>query len=322
MDRFLYDLDLLDDIFIHEFEADGQPQEEEEDEDFSMDDEGGEGDTPPAEDQGGEPASDAPPADDEGEEEFSMDDEGEDSGEETPPADNPQPASEEPASDAPPADDGEEEFSMDDEGSEGGGEDTGEAPPADDEGEENYEIPDEEGEGGQEGGEGDAPPADDGEEEFSMDDDSGEGGGEGSEGGEEAPAEDQGGEQSTDDTSSEDSETNSKLKELETVVFDDLTEDEKNMKITELKALYITVYKKCGTISEMLAGIKKDEETIQIIEYISNTLIDLREYVNDYINKVFDSKTYIENLSQLQKYIMIFNAINKVFEQIKDENVE
>jgi hypothetical protein len=94
------------------------------------------------------------------------------------------------------------------------------------------------------------------------------------------------------------------------------------MKITELKALYITVYKKCGTISEMLSGIKKDEETIQIIEYISNTLIDLKDYVNDYINKVFDSKTYIENLSQLQKYIAIFNAIHKVFEQIKAENEE
>ena len=72
----------------------------------------------------------------------------------------------------------------------------------------------------------------------------------------------------------------------------------------------------------MLAGIRRDEETIQIVEYISNTLIDLKEYVHDYISKVFDSKTYIENLSQLQKYIMIFNAINKVFEQIRAENEE
>ena len=308
MDKFFYDLDLLDDIFIHEFEAEGQPQEEEEeDEDFSMDDEGGEEtQETPAE----EPA--AQEGEDDGEEEFSMDDdEGTEGGEEAP-TDEPQTASEEPASDAPPADDGEEEFSMDDEGGDEGGEPPADNPPAND-GEENYEIPDDEG--GQEGG-GEAPPADDGEEEFSMDDD-----GEGSEGGE-APADDQGGEQPTDDTASEDSETNSKLKELESVVFDDLSEDEKKMKITELKALYITVYNKCGTISEMLASVKKDEETIQIIEYISNTLIDLREYVNDYINKIFDSKTYIENLSMLQKYIMIFNSINKVFEQINVENPE
>ena len=157
--------------------------------------------------------------------------------------------------------------------------------------------------------------------ELSMEGDSGVDGGD-TEGGEGQPPAD---DAPTDDTSGEegeDSETNTKLKELEEVIFDDLSEDEKKMKITELKALYITVYKKCGTISEMLSGIKKDEETIQIIEYISNTLIDLKEYVNDYINKVFDSKTYIENLSQLQKYIAIFNAIHKVFEQIKAENEE
>ena len=160
-----------------------------------------------------------------------------------------------------------------------------------------------------------------------MDGDSGEGEGSGeeTEGGEEG-----GGEETTDDTEGEEpsgeegegDETESKLKELETVIFDDLSEDEKNMKLVELKNLYIVVYKKCGSISEMLSSIKKDEETIQIIEYISNALIDLKEYVNDYINKVFDTKTYIENLSQLQKYITIFNAINQVFKQIKTENEE
>lgn len=292
MSKFLLEdmdlFDVFDDNYLLEFEADGQPTEEEDKGDeFSMDDEGSGDDTP------------APPAEGEGE---------------------PAPASEEPpAEDGPPADDNEgEEFSMDEDPPEEGPED---------EGEDNYEIPDDEGGEGQEGGGDDAPPAedgppaDDGEDEFSMDSDSGEGGGD-AEGGEgQAPADDA----PTDDTSGEegeDSETNTKLKELEEIIFDELSEDEKNMKIVELKNLYITVYKKCGTIHEMLSGIKKDEETIQIVEYISNTLIDLKEYVNDYINKVFDSKTYIENLSQLQKYIAIFNAIHQVFNQIKTENEE
>jgi hypothetical protein len=113
---------------------------------------------------------------------------------------------------------------------------------------------------------------------------------------------------------------NSKLKDLESVIFDELSEAEKKLKIKELKELFIVIYKKCGTISEMLSDIKKDEETIQIVEYISNTLIDLKKYVNDYITDIFDSKTYVENLAQMQKYIMIFNAINKVFDQIRVEN--
>ena len=287
-----------DEFFIHEFEADGAPAEDEEEEDFSMDDEGEEvedNNEPESQDTEGE---ENPSVEDE-EEEFSMDNEGEDNNEA-----EPQTAEAEPQ-DVQPAEDGEEEFSMDDEG------EGSEQPPTEEgDGEENYELPDDEGSEG----DTDAPPAEDGEEEFSMDDEGGE------EGGDDQSQEFTDGENQ--DMPSEEDETITKLKELESVIFDDLSEEEKNMKITELKALYITVYKKCGTISEMLSGIKKDEETIQIIEYISNTLIDLKEYVNDYINKVFDSKTYIENLAQLQKYIMIFNAINKVFEQIKAENEE
>lgn len=304
------DVDLFDDSLdniLHEFETNDGTEEETDEEDFSMDDEG---------EGASAETNEEPPAegDEGGEKEFSMDD---DEGASADDGEQPDEANE------PPADEGEEEeFSMDDEG-EGATADEGEASADDgegasaDDGEENFELPDddegEEGASAQDSGEG-------GEEEFSMDDDGGDGAT--ADDGEGASADDSEGASADDGESSGDDETDSKLKELESIVFDDLSEDEKNMKITELKALYITVYKKCGTISDMLAGIKRDEETIQIVEYISNTLIDLKEYVNDYINKVFDSKTYIENLAQLQKYIMIFNAIHKVFDQIKSENEE
>ena len=298
--------DLWEDDLLLEFETPDGKVPDEDDEEYSMDgDEGGD-DNPPAEDTSTEePTGDeAPPADDEGDEEYSMEDD-DTSGEE--PADEPAPAAEEPAGDP-------------------------EAPPADDEeDDESYEIPDE-GEGGddtegaQDSSEGvpqgdpEAPPADDDDEEFSMDGGSDEGGGEesGETSGEEGESTD--GETTDDTSSSEDSGINPKLQELEEVIFDNLSDAEKQLKIKELKELYIAVYNKCTSITDMMAEIRRDEATIQIIEYISNTLIDLKQYVNDYINEIFDNKTYVENLSQLQKYIMVFNAINKVLAQIKAEN--
>lgn len=259
----------------------------------------------------------AEPDEEEEDEDFSMDDEGgEGETEDTPApaAETPETTNAEPAEASADAED--EDFSMGDEGeTETPAEETPETPaetPEDEGEDENFDIPDDAGE---EGGEG-APEGDAEDEDFSMGDEGGEAGDTdaGMEG--EAPV---------DDTSSEPeemSETEAKLRDLESVIFDDLNEEEKKLKIKELKELYVLVYKKCGTITDMLTDIKKDEETIQIIEYISNTLIDLKQYVDDYINQVFDSKTYIENLSQLQKYIMIFNAINKVFDQIKKENDE
>lgn len=247
-----------------------------------------------------------PVADDEEEpSDFSM---GDDAGEAAPAAETT--PEEAPAEDAPE----DEEFSMDDEGEQPPEENPETQEEPDDAPEdEDYEIPDEEVT--EENPEGEAPAEDAPEdEEFSMDD-----AGEGTEGGE--GTDDTAGDSMGDDTPSDDN-IDPRLKDLEAVVFDNLSDKEKELKIKDLKELFITVYKKCGTISELLTDIKRDEETIQIVEYISNTLIDLKQYVNDYINDIFDSKTYVENLAQLQKYIMIFNAINKVFDQIKREKSE
>lgn len=237
-----------------------------------------------------------PPADDSADEDFSMDDEGG----ETTSADPAQ------TTETPEAEEGgeDEDFSMDDEGEQNT--ETPEETPSEEgeetaEDDENFEIP-EDGEGS-ENPEGEEGTEDD---EFSMD-------GEGESGEGEAPAE-------GDSTPTEEELPESKLRDLEAVVFDDLTDDQKKVKIKELKELYIVVYKKCGSISNMLSNIRRDQETTQIIDYVSNTLVDLKHYVDDYINDVFDSKTYVENLAQLQKYITVFNAINKVFEQIKQEN--
>ena len=284
--EMLFEGDLLDAItMIQEFDAgDGSTDNEDnEDEEFSMDDEGG--DTPPVEEA---PEDDEPQEEDE-QEEFSMD---EDEGEEAP-----APAAETPEN-TPNTNQPQEPTTPDQPPTEGGEE----APEGDED--ENFEIPEEgeDGEGGEEAPEGDE------DEEFSMDGDT--------EGGEEAP--DTGTDDGRETTQEELPE--SKLRDLEAVVFDDLSEDQKKMKIKELKELYIIIYKKCGSISGMISDIKRDQETVQIIEYISNTLVDLKHYIDDYINDIFDSKTYVENLAQLQKYIMIFNAINKVFEQIKQEN--
>ena len=227
-------------------------------------------------------------------EEFSMDDEGSDT----------TTTGETEEDNTPAEDEGDEEYSMDDEGQDQQ-EENNENEPPEEEGDEDedYEIPDED-----EGNQDDAPADDEGgDEEFSMDDEG------------EEPTED---EPSSDDMGESSDNTNTKLKDLETVVFDELNDKEKELKIKELKELFIQVHIKCGTISGKVSDLKTDEETIQIAEYISGTLIDLQKYIDDYINNIFDTKTYIENVAHLQKYITIFNAIGKVFNEIRKENVK
>ena len=286
--------DFFDENWINtflEFEAEGQPadQTDEEDEDFSMDDDtsetGEENTTEPESVDDAPPADDAPVEDAPDDQEFSMDDDASDT-------------------------ENQEDTTTTDDTSDNQQDQTDDTQDDDNtEDDENFDLPDDDE------GSDDTPPADEdsGDEDFSMD---------GNDGGGDDMSGDDTSDMSNDSSMEDQGTVDTKLKDLESVIFDDLSENEKKMKIKELKELFIYVYKKCDSILDMVTEVKKDEETIQIVEYISNTLIDLKHYVNDYISDVFDYKTYVENLSQLQKYIMIFNAINKVFDQIKRENNE
>lgn len=285
--------------FFNEFQEDENgnpvnPDEENEDEEYNVNDDDQENN----QDQNDEPQNNEQPQDDDTEdEEYSIDDED----------DHPDTQS-----------DNQNNQEVDDQQSDQNQDDNSD--------DEDYEIPDDDGDDNQQDNQQtqdgnnnnpDGAPEPDEDDEFSMDDNTPSSSGENDNsdvGGNDL------GYSSSDDSSSGEDNTSEKLKDLETVIFDDLSSEEKKMKIKELKELYITVYNKCSTILDLITDIKKDEETIQIIEYISNTLLDLKQYVNDYMNDVFDSKTYMENLSQLQKYLMIFNAINKVFAQIRSEN--
>ena len=51
-----------------------------------------------------------------------------------------------------------------------------------------------------------------------------------------------------------------------------------------------------------------------------NSLEDLQKYIKDYLLNIFDSKTYIKDMTELQKYIAVLDTVNNVFEEIQKES--
>lgn len=153
---------------------------------------------------------------------------------------------------------------------------------------------------GGEGGEG----ADNGDE-YQMNDPEADDTGEGGEG-----TDDTAGSEPTDDPSS-------KLKDIEKSIFDQLTPEQQAAKTKELKSLYNDTYNKCQTIVDMVSTAEKEPSQAKVYDYIINNLVDLQKYIRDYLDDIFDSKTYIENMTELQKYLAILDTINNVFEEIK-----
>lgn len=118
-----------------------------------------------------------------------------------------------------------------------------------------------------------------------------------------------------DDTVDE-NDPSAKLKELEKSIFDQLSPELQQAKTIELKKLYTITYEKCQSIIDTLGTIEKEPSKVKVYDYILNSLLDLQKYIKDYLANIFDSKTYIENMTELQKYLAILDTVNGVFEEM------
>ena len=144
-------------------------------------------------------------------------------------------------------------------------------------------------EGGEEGGEGDEPPADD-------------------------ASADTGSEEELDEN-----DPNYKLKALEKSIFDQLSPEQQKAKIGELKALFTDTYNKSQDIMNIVSSAEKSPRHAKVYDYIMNSLVDLQKYIKDYLANIFDSKTYIENMTELQKYLTLLDTVNNVFIDIRND---
>lgn len=130
---------------------------------------------------------------------------------------------------------------------------------------------------------------------------------------------DAGGETQPDDsgsTSTDSNDPSAKLKELEKSIFDQLPPEMQKAKVAELKSLYTDTYNKCQSIIDIISTADKQPNQVKIYDYILNNLLDLQKYIKDYLSDIFDSKTYIENMTELQKYLAILDTVNGVFEDM------
>lgn len=161
--------------------------------------------------------------------------------------------------------------------------------------------------------------------------------GEGQEGGEEQPVDytqmdaDQEGEQQAQDVPPEDgggdqggatqadpqqpSEVD-ELKQQEEDIYENLTPEQLDIKHKELKNRYLEMFDTTTSIIDRIGDVSVIEENLEIIKYVSNTLSSLRDMLTDYINSVYKTKSYIENLVNYNKFLAVLNGINQILEEM------
>ena len=133
----------------------------------------------------------------------------------------------------------------------------------------------------------------------------------------------EGGEETTDDTSeegSEDGEEDYDLDKIEDELFSSLTPEQIAIKNHELKNQFIEVYSIIGSTLVRINDIPKSNDNINILKFVTEKLLELREMIDYNITVAYSTRTYIENNIIYQQCIATLNAIADIIDNIPNVN--
>lgn len=106
------------------------------------------------------------------------------------------------------------------------------------------------------------------------------------------------------------------LKELETQLFSNLTPEQLNIKHIELKTQFIDLYETVDKTINRINKITKNEDNLKVLEFTITKLIELKDLINFNLTKTYATKSYLENETDFQHCLAIFNTISKILEEL------
>lgn len=123
-----------------------------------------------------------------------------------------------------------------------------------------------------------------------------------------------------DSGSPDDEEPVDDIKRQEEELYSNLTAEELDIKHRELKNQYLAMFDMISSLITRIGDISIPEDSIPALEYVSQTLIKLKDMVTNYVNFVYKTKSYIENSINYNKFLAVLNGINKILEEINTKD--
>lgn len=115
--------------------------------------------------------------------------------------------------------------------------------------------------------------------------------------------------------SSEDAE----IKQDEDLLYDALSEDQKKIRILQLKLGFKDLYTETDAVLTAINNIPKQDDNIETIRRLIIVLNNVKQYILDYISTQFDNRSYLDNNQIYIKYINVFRTIRKVIEELNHD---
>lgn len=165
---------------------------------------------------------------------------------------------------------------------------------------------------------GDETADDGGDDDFTVDggDDTGDTeGGKASEGdsGDDTPSDNAGDKSPADPT---DSVSDDEDRAAEEAIYDSLTDDQKRIRVLQLKLDYKELYETFNTTLDGINNIPKNADNLETIKRLTMLITKAKSILIDYIENNFDSNPYLENYTMYVKYMAVFRTAAKVIEEL------
>ena len=109
---------------------------------------------------------------------------------------------------------------------------------------------------------------------------------------------------------------------MEQEIFKDLTPDQIDQKHEELKNNFVKLFDSTTNIIDRINDIPTSEQYTATIAFISNQLSDLRQMITDYMNKVYSTKSYMENSINYNRFLATLSGINDILEEISKDMIK
>ena len=120
----------------------------------------------------------------------------------------------------------------------------------------------------------------------------------------------------------DDEEDTESLAAMEKNLFADLTPQQLAIKNTELLKNYINLHTTLEDTFTNLNKIHKDYSNGRIIDFIADKIIELKDMVNYIITTTYVTRTYVENLVEYKKCLLIFHQISVMTKTVAKKTVD
>lgn len=104
----------------------------------------------------------------------------------------------------------------------------------------------------------------------------------------------------------------------EEAIYDSLTDDQKRIRVLQLKLNYKDLYETMSNTLEGINSIPKNADNLETIKRLTLLLNKAKNILIDYVENNFDSSPYLENYTVYMKYIAVFRTASKVIEELND----